>query len=114
MKHLESTRIEMDLLGEVGRVPRNASSARASLEDIRSQLDRRVLARLRPAMSSAQRDEFDALWAGQAEHGADRFLDRSMPGHREVADEELAKLKDELSVCHAIDQALADVAWDAT
>ena len=109
MKHLHSVRIDVDFLGEIGLVPFTAKEARASLETFRSDLDQRVLSRLKPAMSSAQRHEFESLWQGNSDREVDLFLDRHLPGHRQVAAEELAKLKAELRACATIDRVLADV-----
>jgi len=106
MRHIESVTVDFDLLGEVGRVPYTAAEAREALDDIRTTLDERILARLTPAMSASQRQELELLRHEGAVGAVERFLDRQMPGHREVAEEELAALASELAACATIDRIL--------
>jgi Protein of unknown function (DUF5663) len=109
MKHLNSVRIDASILEEVGLGPLEPKQARAALESIRSDLDRRIVSRLTPAMSVAQRREFESLRGEATESAVEHFLDCHFPGHRQVAAEELADLKADLSACAAIDRALSGV-----
>ena len=108
MKHLESVRIEMSFLVDVGIVPFGPKSARTHLESIRSELDRRILSRLRLAISASRWAELELLLGEGADGVAEQFLDRHVPDHRKIAEAELAKLAAEISARTAIERALAD------
>lgn len=105
MKYPFSAGIRATLLHEVGLERLGPDQEDAALRTIAAELEERIVARLRNAMSASQQAELDRLVSRGAEEGVSAFYDRAVPDHANVAAEELERLKAEVRANVAIELA---------
>jgi hypothetical protein len=105
MRYLFSAGIRPTLLHEVGLERLGPEQEEAALRTLAAELEQRVAARLRAALSPSQQAELDQLISHGASESISAFYDRTVPDHANVAAEELARLKAELRANVAIEIA---------